>query len=605
MHSFKTFRFRLFSTYLAVMLFFTFILGVPMYWYLKKVIETNISASMAQRVASAGDRLDHYFQIYGNITTQLYYLAGNQEKSVVQLLDSSPEDLGERERLEQTTLIFNRLSLLTALHQEVGRIGIATSHGQLFSNRDYDPDFAFRSVYSPAELQDIRDKAGLAVIHYRDRDPWTDAGGEPVMTFVRQLRIADREIGFLEVQFPARELLQSGGPDLTTPAGSSLYVLTRDRVVYPSGGDERGDLLKRELDAAGDSVESGGVRKLGLTLGSARSQAQYKMSEKPDFAVAYVMPEDELFASLRLLRNVSLGAAGCLVLISAIVFHIMSKRLTYPLVKLRQAINSVALGERSPDIRNDIHANEIEMLNRAFRQMQIRLEQSLEESVRFRTMQLESYFHTLQAQINPHFLFNMLGVIKGLSDREGNEKVSSVTAKLAQFLQYPLSSGSDIVRLSDEIRFVHDYLDLLKVRYMQRLSFEIETDGAEEQVPIPKLIVQPLVENCIKHGFVSSRPTLHIRIRAAVAGRKWSLSVCDNGSGFSEEKLASLDRQMQAIFERLEHRTPVDPLSIGGMGLISTWVRLKLIYKDRVEIGLRNLPEGGAAVEISGYTTDF
>lgn len=595
MHSFRTFRFRLFMTYLAVTLFFTVVIGTPAYFYLKRNTKDSIAASIEQKALSTFDKFDHFYQIYASVTTQLYMDANISGKSVVQLLEPVATEEEERHRLDQNTLIFNKLSVLTELHKEISRISVFNTSGDVFSNRDYDLA-PISNVYSAEELQHIRDLRGVAYFRYEEQDDWTADSSEAVFAFVRQLRIADREIGFMEVQFPADSLLQFADQGKGSAADASLYLFTPSDVIYPLAGGAKAAAIRERL---GDFLATSGQDKV-RTLAIDGDHAVVVMAEQPPYAVAYAIPEDRLFRPLIWFRNVAIGSVVLLVFFSIVVFYLLSRRLTYPLVRLRQAIDSISLGEKAPDIENEIQANEIEMLNRAFRKMNDRLQQSMEETVHFRTMQLQSHFNTLQAQINPHFLFNMLGVIKALSDRDGNGAVSEVTGKLAQFLQYPLASRSTIVHLADEAQFVRDYLHLMKIRHMHRLEYDITVDSPAETVQLPKLVLQPLVENCIKYGFSPLTPTLRISLRAEVEGRQWKVHVTDNGPGFDADKLAQLQDQISQVSDSIQHNRQLDPLAIGGMGLLSTFVRLKLLYKHHLDFSIYNLPEGGAAIAIRG-----
>jgi LytS/YehU family sensor histidine kinase len=144
---------------------------------------------------------------------------------------------------------------------------------------------------------------------------------------------------------------------------------------------------------------------------------------------------------------------------------------------------------------------------------------------------------SLKARIQPHFLFNTLNAIKVLI-REEPEKADQMIQLLSELYQYILkASESELTPLSAELEQVERYLMIEKVRFGDRLSYSIEVDPALYQKQIPALVLQPLVENCIKHGTSQKIETGRIEIRSRRQNDKLLLTISDNGSGFSHSRL--------------------------------------------------------------------
>lgn len=144
----------------------------------------------------------------------------------------------------------------------------------------------------------------------------------------------------------------------------------------------------------------------------------------------------------------------------------------------------------------------------------------------------------------------------------------------------------------------------MKIRFEDQFSysFSIDSNVNTETLLLPRLTLQPLVENCFQHGFKSVAPPWQIQIRFWVEAPRWYVSVTDNGQGVSDEKKQEI---MDKIQEFLSHPSDaIMSMKIGGMGLVNTVARLKLKYKDRISFTINNAPECGTIIMLGGLLED-
>jgi len=188
----------------------------------------------------------------------------------------------------------------------------------------------------------------------------------------------------------------------------------------------------------------------------------------------------------------------------------------------------------------------------------------------------EARLQALRMQLNPHFLFNTLHAISALVERDP-KGVRHMIARLSELLRYTLDeSGAQEVPLSQELRFLEGYLDIQQIRFQGRLEVKQEIDPDVLDALVPNLILQPIVENAIKHGVSRLETTGRITLRAWREGDQLWLCVRDNGPGLSG------NGQWQE-----------------GLGLRNTRARLEGLYGDAYRMELRQPPEGGVEVCIS------
>ncbi|HEY0828601.1 MAG TPA: histidine kinase, partial [Bacilli bacterium] len=431
--------------------------------------------------------------------------------------------------------------------------------------------------------------AGGVAVKYAAREPWLLNEKTPILSFTRYLDPNGMGNSFLEVEVEAAELFTM---DITDKFGDyELTMFYQDSVIFTNAKNPAITVMNTNFSQMKTA-----------SFNKDKRYFIYHHSEQTPFAFLMSVPEKSFLAPLRFFQKVTLATIIMLIVFSLSVFYFLSKILTYKLYRLKKAIDSIELADQVniPDTKYPM--DEIEWINRSFVKMQERLKISLEETIHSRTMQLKLQFDSLQLQINPHFLFNMIGVINGLAEEGDTDQIEKISQSLSNFLRYTMSTDSPIILFEKELEFTISYLNLLKSRYMERLTFEIDISDAMLNIWIPKLTLQPLIENCIQHGLQDHHP-LNVRIKGEISGDRWSLSIYDNGSGFAPDKLNLLRSKIDNYLLNMESLKETGHLSFGGMGILNTLARLKLRFKDHIDFTIGNIEDQGAYVTISAKWT--
>ena len=274
---------------------------------------------------------------------------------------------------------------------------------------------------------------------------------------------------------------------------------------------------------------------------------------------------------------------------------VISKKATSPLLKLMHSVEQVTFNSQKIVLIDDLDNDEIAKLNSAFSNMFQRLRTSSEEIIKTKDQELNAQRIALQSQMNPHFLFNMLTIIKAFSKTNETEKIAYTCDYLADIIRYCGNYENNQVSIETEVRHTENYLKLMKIRYEEMFTYQIQLDSnLYTAIQIPKLSLQPVIENCFQHGFKHTLPPWNLQIRFWIQDCCWFLSIADNGIGISREKI-------QEIYKKAEEfmQCPADQISklkIGGMGLLNTIVRLRLSYKGQVNVQIKRLPKGTEVV---------
>lgn len=265
------------------------------------------------------------------------------------------------------------------------------------------------------------------------------------------------------------------------------------------------------------------------------SMSQYTHSEIKELQKSH--EEQQIFFET-MIRYLLIGVLGIFLLILVLSYFIPLS-ITRPILRLEEVTKQVAAGNLSvrSDVENGVEVRALsESLNSMIDKINKLLEQVTTEQIRLRKAEYE----LLQAQINPHFLYNTLDTIIWLAETGEQKKVVSMVGSLSDFFRSTLSRGKDILTLKEELQHVRSYLEIQQVRYQDILEYEIEAPEELYSCRIPKITIQPLVENALYHGIKNKRGAGRICIRCTREGEKCRIRIEDNGIGFTKERLAQV-----------------------------------------------------------------
>lgn len=250
--------------------------------------------------------------------------------------------------------------------------------------------------------------------------------------------------------------------------------------------------------------------------------------------------------STQIMTQIALISAGTAVAIFCVLRYSLrvSRSITDPLVELSTRAEDVADGNLTVREPVSSEIREIRVLSETMEQMIARLKAQMEDARTRQEILRKTELALLQAQINPHFLYNTMDTIIWLIEAEKTQEAVEMVSNLSGFFRHSLNRGEDVISLEEEERHVRSYLQIQHVRYKDILEYTVDIDPKLHHVMLPKLTLQPLVENALYHGIKLKRSVGHIRISAWQEGDSVFLEVSDNGVGMSREKLNQLRREM-------------------------------------------------------------
>ena len=308
----------------------------------------------------------------------------------------------------------------------------------------------------------------------------------------------------------------------------------------------------------------------------------------PDIKLASVVSLQELTRDSRMIGSVLAVLIFLSLILSLLLASVLSAGIAHPVHDLSSLMSSVEKGDLTVRM-TDIPSDELGDLGRSFNRMIQRIQNLLEEVKEDQVKLSKAEMRTLQAQINPHFLYNTLDSINWLSQEERNEDIIKMVTALTALFRTGISRGQDLIPLREELKHIESYLTIQKIRYEKKFLYEMDVDDSVLDCRIIKLVLQPLVENAIYHGIKLKNGKGLISIRVRKARDSVLLEVSDNGAGMTEERLKEVHLELQG-------REPDKEKTVYGLKNVND--RLKIYYGEPYGLIIHSIPGEGTTVTV-------
>nr|WP_165930665.1 histidine kinase [Paenibacillus sp. BK033] len=401
--------------------------------------------------------------------------------------------------------------------------------------------------------------------------------------------------GYLSIQLDQSEL-QLPTEDV---AVGDVYIMDQEHqlIARSRNAEEPGKLELLEADPESS----------GMYVDGDSNYIAYNRSASTDWTTYVVTPKQAVLGPVNSVQYLSITLISILMLFSFVYIYFSTRNLLLPIRKLRGQMSRINYSNLDVRVDNRSHNNELMALSDSFQELLGRLQQSIENEKLALHEEVKARNSALQAQIAPHFIHNVLYLISIAAQEGKNKAVSDMCKHLSDSLRYIVTSPYQHVSLAEELEHIRNYLSLVEQNYENDLEWEIiAEDAAANLIQLPRLVIQPFVENCIEHAFTNTDPPWRIKILVKLYNGIWAIEISDNGEGIEAGKINEIMNNISNS-EAREHELHM-PSSFGNMGIVNTVNRLKLMYKNRLFFNLYNNAgeEKGSTVQIiASLTKDF
>ena len=305
-----------------------------------------------------------------------------------------------------------------------------------------------------------------------------------------------------------------------------------------------------------------------VTAGKGDDEKIYALShsETTGWTIVGCMNMSELLKNSRKARSIYVLVALGLIAVALVISSEIARNITFPIQKLRDSMKRVQKGDFSAAEIEVYSDNEIGSLTRSFNVMTHKIQDLMAQNIQEQEQKRKIELKALQSQINPHFLYNTLDSIIWMAEGKKNEEVVLMTASLARLLRQSISIENELVTIGQEVAYVRSYLTIQKMRYKDKLEFEINVDPRITHAQIIRLVLQPIVENAIYHGLKYKESKGMLKVHGYELGERIIIDITDDGVGMDEETLKHIYDKHKVNYHS------------NGVGVYNVQQRLVLYY---------------------------
>lgn len=449
------------------------------------------------------------------------------------------------------------ISSLAQMRSEVRGIHLIANDGTIFSNLDYS---SVKLKMLPSEnnwQRKIKQGDGKWVLIPLHNPEYYIHPKEAVFSIGRLIREpkTNKPLGIIKVDIK-QELLT----DIITKQAldSSIFVLTEENefIFYSEN-----DLLFTNKMIS--NIENGYSEK---SINQDKYLTVYNQSSYSGTKIIMLTPFEKIFSEVNDLRRVLFIVVVACIAVSVLLGFVLSKPLVSSIHTLQRAMKQVRNGDFSR--RVTISSNdEIGHLGEGFNRMIDEIDRLVSEVYETEIREKEAKIRVLQGQMNPHFLYNTLESINMLSIAKGNLEVSDMVSSLGKLMRYTIDHHSKNVTLKEELDFIRSYINIQQTRLGEKLKYMEDIDSTLLDYLIPKLLLQPLVENSIIHG-IQHREGF-IKVHIFKGERDLQIIISDNGRGANEDLIQTIQQSLK------DASLPIDSK---GIALSNVNERIKMMY---------------------------
>lgn len=408
-----------------------------------------------------------------------------------------------------------------------------------------------------------------------------------VFSLVRAVRSPGKVVGYLAIQISGESLLQLWKEeemqdiDIMIWCGEDILYKSED-FPYHKAGIEDIQLLEAEL-GRNHLVSTSYEDDSHICVMTTISMENVLRMNGRDFAFTGMV-------------------VVSVIVLTLVMIFVFSHRMSKPLIYVTKKMQDTTVRNLSDKDAEMMNApfREVQILYSEFYRMRQRLDGMIENEIALMTLQTKERLNYLQAQINPHFLYNTLNIIGIMGLDVGDNRIYNSCQMLSRVLKYSMTEKeSAFATFEEEIRNTEMYLNLMKLRFEDKLSFAIECDTDMRSLKTIRIILQPFVENIFEHGFDAEHTDLDIWIRGYVKDGKWHILIRDNGAGMDEKSLYIMKKEIaEAIAKAKSPGRFIEENA--NIGIKNTLIRLALFYGEDFRYSINNISFGGFLVTLEG-----
>lgn len=575
MERFRSIRGAILSSYFLMIVVALAVFAVVALHYTKKTVLENAQEYSIQLIQRVNSDIDSYMDYLYNISVLI-----TSDGDVHDYLYKQGQDA--QESFQRFERISSQFQTIMETRNDIVNIGILENGGDYLLNSGRETLNRNVDLEHTEWIRKTKEKCGMTEISSSHVQNIVEGHYQWVITLSKAIMNKNTQrydgIFFVDLNYSSISELCDA---ISFGSRGYVYILDRDgNLIYHPQQQLLYSGLKQEriseiISCTGDSFVTDDGKLYSISR-----------SEETGWTVVGVSYIEELLKNNTQTTKIYIYSAILILLAATALAFFLSNEITKPIKALRDSMREVEKGNFDHASLEIQGTHEIARLSGSFNIMIQEIKNLMEQNVQEQRLKRKSELKALQAQINPHFLYNTLDSIIWMAEWGKTKEVVTMTSALAKLLRQSISNQNELVRVEEEVEYTRSYLTIQKMRYKDKLEYEILMEPKLMDLKVPKLILQPLVENAIYHGIKYKEGKGTVLVEGHRTEEEIILKVTDDGIGMDEERLSK-------IFEKKE-----STIRKNGVGVLNVHERIQLYYGKNYGLAFFSTPGKGTTVEI-------
>ncbi|WP_141504632.1 cache domain-containing sensor histidine kinase [Paenibacillus luteus] len=500
--------------------------GIVLYSSTSDLLSEKVSEASLRELEQLNNGLEQHMR---TIRSAALSIAINPD--IIQMLSHSAE-LDAYTQLRNNEYATRILSNLTNSRNDITESYIITDRMNIYNysnpNGLYNKERAITQAF-----WDNMKRENDGFIPPRDNDIRTDGSGGKIITYFRKLSMSNgTELGYMCINVNADRFLSSLSVHFPE-ASNRLYIVDSQAVMFALDGTDRADAFSSTLRESAALKDNGYER---LNRDGKDYLGVYTSLNAFGWRIVEISPYEEVTDGISTVFNSLLFVLISCLIVAVIAALYFARSFTLPIKRLINQMKKVGQGDFNIELDTS-YFNEIGELNHRFMLMSHRIEQLMSNIEQEQQQMRRAELKTLQSQINPHFLYNTLDAINWMAIKLKAHDISRMASNLGSYFRLSLNKGRELTTIQAEVEHLHAYIEIMYYRYSGRFDFQEQIEPEILDCMIPKIVLQPLVENCFVHGLADRKGAGLIRLTGRIDNDDLLFTVTDDGAGANAKAL--------------------------------------------------------------------
>jgi two-component system, sensor histidine kinase YesM len=412
------------------------------------------------------------------------------------------------------------------------------------------------------------------------------------------------EVGFMVMTFKENDIFNVYNKIKMTDGAYGFIIDKEGYIVSHSNKSLLGSkyIHYPELNKKMDREETGSFL---FTIDNTSNLVFYDTLQSTDWKFIYVIPARDLLKDINLIRDTFLIVILICFIISISFAFLVSRSITKPIGNIVSVMSRFGKGDMTVRITNyGERTDEVGVLANEFNSVIEKINDLIKNNYHNEIKKKEAEMMALQAQINPHFLYNTLDCINFMARKYKVMEISRMVIALGDLMRISIRKDRNMITVKDEISYIQNYMTIQKIRYRDKLDLTVNVEESLNKIAIPKLILQPLVENAVAHGIEPKVGKGTITLNGYRMEDKAVFEIIDDGIGFNDVRAREMLKNNLLQYDNINIEQETESEIGAGerkgtnIGLLNVDMRLKLIYGKEYGIALRSKTGAGTTITV-------